>query len=401
MKKKIFALTAAVFLALFLIPFPVFAAGYVASRNSDVFHEPSCFYVDRIKQSNLIYFDTIEEAQNSGRHGCSRCNPTAGNYTSNSSTTPSSSSSTSAAASYFDGYADGKAKGYDNGYTAGLSDGKEDGYNRGYAAGQSDMKEEMDIQIEAKQKSAAKTAYLISFFFGVPVVAFLSSAFVGRSRDKTEKELKSRISLLNQELQKEKNNAVFRAIHPDAETIPLIPDGITLKPSCIPVKGSPNRFRPYGDYTVYTTNGGKKYHCKYRCCNATKPMHYFQLPSSLEPCKNCVSKDMYPQKLPDWYLKVTGVLPEGIEKPGPSSPPRASVSASKSADTASTNPNASSYIADMEYKDGSLFLTFTSGGTYSYYNVPESIFKEMLAAPSKDKFYHERIKDQYPYTRKH
>lgn len=49
---------------------------FVASRNSDVYHVSSCSYVDRIKESNIIYFSSAEEAEASGRRGCSQCQPT-------------------------------------------------------------------------------------------------------------------------------------------------------------------------------------------------------------------------------------------------------------------------------------------------------------------------------------
>lgn len=57
----------------------------------------------------------------------------------------------------------------------------------------------------------------------------------------------------------------------------------------------------------------------------------------------------------------------------------------------------SSLIQNMEYKNNSLYLTLTNGSTYCYYNVPEYVYREMLAAPSKGRFYHERIRDRYPY----
>lgn len=43
--------------------------------NSDVYHVSSCFYVDRIKESNRIWFTSAEEAEASGRRGCSHCQP--------------------------------------------------------------------------------------------------------------------------------------------------------------------------------------------------------------------------------------------------------------------------------------------------------------------------------------
>ncbi len=48
---------------------------YVASINSDKFHEPYCSYVDQIKVSNLVYFDSRVAAVSSGRTPCSRCDP--------------------------------------------------------------------------------------------------------------------------------------------------------------------------------------------------------------------------------------------------------------------------------------------------------------------------------------
>ena len=48
---------------------------YAASKNSDVFHYISCFYVARIKPENLILFKTREEAIASGRRPCKKCNP--------------------------------------------------------------------------------------------------------------------------------------------------------------------------------------------------------------------------------------------------------------------------------------------------------------------------------------
>lgn len=305
MKRQILAVAFAVILAAVIAPGSALAAGYVASKNSDVFHESNCYYVGKIKESNKIYFGTIDDAQNSGRRGCYRCNPTASSSSpsktgSSSSSYANDASSLSDSAGYYRGYSEGKAYGYNKGYSDGLAEGKEDGYSNGYAAGQADTEEEMNSQMKSKQK----TAYCISFFIVTPIVVVVSLSIVSKARNKTEKELESQISSLKQALQAEKNNAVLRTVSPGAEAFSSIPDGISLKLSCIPIKGSPTSFRPYGDYTVYTTSGGKKYHCKYRCCNATKPVHFFQLPTSLEPCKNCVPRDMYPQKPPEWYMQI-------------------------------------------------------------------------------------------------
>ena len=49
--------------------------GYVASKNSTVFHRPSCKWVERIKEENRIRFTTREEAIEKGYRPCKVCEP--------------------------------------------------------------------------------------------------------------------------------------------------------------------------------------------------------------------------------------------------------------------------------------------------------------------------------------
>ena len=46
---------------------------YVASKKSKVFHKMTSEHADTIKEENLIYFHSLEEAQVSGRRGCKQC----------------------------------------------------------------------------------------------------------------------------------------------------------------------------------------------------------------------------------------------------------------------------------------------------------------------------------------
>jgi KTSC domain len=46
-----------------------------------------------------------------------------------------------------------------------------------------------------------------------------------------------------------------------------------------------------------------------------------------------------------------------------------------------------------------LELDFHKGGVYRYFDVPESIFREFLAAQSKGKFFLKRIKGVYSYEK--
>jgi hypothetical protein len=46
-----------------------------------------------------------------------------------------------------------------------------------------------------------------------------------------------------------------------------------------------------------------------------------------------------------------------------------------------------------------LEIEFHSGGIYQYSNVPETIFEQLMSAPSHGKFFHAQIKNIYPYRR--
>ncbi|MBA7519127.1 hypothetical protein ES705_11201 [subsurface metagenome] len=50
-------------------------AQYCGSINSDVYHYPSCHYVDRIKPENLIWFIDANDAKSKGYRPCKKCNP--------------------------------------------------------------------------------------------------------------------------------------------------------------------------------------------------------------------------------------------------------------------------------------------------------------------------------------
>ena len=48
---------------------------YIASVNSEVFHQPNCRHAQRIKPKNLVGFEYREDAISSGRRTCKVCKP--------------------------------------------------------------------------------------------------------------------------------------------------------------------------------------------------------------------------------------------------------------------------------------------------------------------------------------
>lgn len=48
---------------------------YVASKNSEVFHEPQCRWVNRIASKNLVTYKSRNDAVNAGKRPCKICKP--------------------------------------------------------------------------------------------------------------------------------------------------------------------------------------------------------------------------------------------------------------------------------------------------------------------------------------
>ena len=62
-------------------------------------------------------------------------------------------------------------------------------------------------------------------------------------------------------------------------------------------------------------------------------------------------------------------------------------------------PLSSSNLASVGYENGTLYIAFNSGGLYSYSNVPISVYNGLLASSSHGKYFHQFIKNVYPYKR--
>jgi len=46
-----------------------------------------------------------------------------------------------------------------------------------------------------------------------------------------------------------------------------------------------------------------------------------------------------------------------------------------------------------------LYIRFNSGATYAYFDVPEHVHREFLAAESKGRFFANAVKDEYDYEK--
>jgi hypothetical protein len=56
--------------------------------------------------------------------------------------------------------------------------------------------------------------------------------------------------------------------------------------------------------------------------------------------------------------------------------------------------SAISYI-DYDWSSARLYITFRSGGTYTFYHVPASIYLGLVNATSPGRYYHAYIRGRY------
>lgn len=62
-------------------------------------------------------------------------------------------------------------------------------------------------------------------------------------------------------------------------------------------------------------------------------------------------------------------------------------------------PVSSSNIASIGYESGTLYVSFNSGGLYTYLGVPESVYLALMSASSHGSYLARHIKGIYPYRR--
>lgn len=62
-------------------------------------------------------------------------------------------------------------------------------------------------------------------------------------------------------------------------------------------------------------------------------------------------------------------------------------------------PVTSSNLSSVGYENGTLYIRFHSGGLYAYSGVPQSVYIDLMNAPSKGQYFHAHIRTSYPCHR--
>ena len=62
-------------------------------------------------------------------------------------------------------------------------------------------------------------------------------------------------------------------------------------------------------------------------------------------------------------------------------------------------PVSSSNLSAVGYENHTLYISFHSGGLYSYANVPENVYNALMSAPSHGSYFASHIKNSYHCTK--
>lgn len=62
-------------------------------------------------------------------------------------------------------------------------------------------------------------------------------------------------------------------------------------------------------------------------------------------------------------------------------------------------PVESSNLATVGFANGVLEIEFKHGGVYQYFNVPTSVYEDLMTAESKGKYFHQFIRDKYEFVK--
>jgi endonuclease YncB( thermonuclease family) len=75
LRKRIKALIFSILLVFLFVTLVEGQGQFVGSKNSDVYHYPSCHWAEQIKPENQIWFEDAQDAINHGYRPCEVCNP--------------------------------------------------------------------------------------------------------------------------------------------------------------------------------------------------------------------------------------------------------------------------------------------------------------------------------------
>lgn len=85
-----------------------------------------------------------------------------------------------------------------------------------------------------------------------------------------------------------------------------IPDDVRFSDNGLPITGSVQIDKPYGDMTVYLAHRGSCYHTDRHCGTGMYDIaHAYFVIGKLPPCKKCTTG--FPDMIPEWYIRLNDI----------------------------------------------------------------------------------------------
>lgn len=178
-----------------------------------------------------------------------------------------------------------------------------------------------------------------------------------------------------------------------------MPGDIGIVEDGLPICGSKTEHAPHGSYTMYLSGNGTKFHAKYACSNARKPVHLFEIVEKYEPCGKCAK--YVSRTVPEWYKEIKAKQQEPPTQESEKQPIQVEEGKTANQKKYGKVILKSSFVKSVEYQKGVLYLDLGSSGYYAYYNVPVEIFNELITTDSPGRYFHDKINGKYPYVPYH
>lgn len=88
-----------------------------------------------------------------------------------------------------------------------------------------------------------------------------------------------------------------------------IPKDVRFTDDGVPIKGRTSRYRPFGDFTAYTTDKSSVYHANSYCGSSygLETVHVFSVVETKRACKKCGGN--LPNSIPEWYQEFESLKP--------------------------------------------------------------------------------------------
>ncbi len=237
---------------------------YIGNKDSKVYHTADCSHGQKTAPENRVYFHSRESAESSGYHRCHFCGddivePGHGGGTGNGADSNSGSSNSGSSSSQ-------------------TAVEKPQSENRTFWE---EVWEVVRVILIIVCVVAWPIVISLPFSAIYQIILWLRKRKQGKIRQARNKEVLAKLGCGDVD----------------------IPNQVSLLEDGTPTIGAVNETRPFGDYTVFVADNGRRIHKNAHCCKNGCAYHIFEVSEYFTLCKRCAAKMDIPT-VPNWYLQI-------------------------------------------------------------------------------------------------